>query len=130
MILGCVTWKGVLRLLRLSMVIISYAKQYYKILVHVARHFPAGNYLFQQGKAPVYRLMYVAITFLHEKNIITISWRAFKCNWKSWASDPDKASDTGREDGSKEDISVRFRIDWNHKRLCQITISFHNPQIT
>lgn len=85
MILECVTWKGVLRLLRLSMVIISYAEQYYKILderraVHVARHFPAGNYLFQQGKAPVYRLMYVAITFLHEKNIITISWRAFKCN--------------------------------------------------
>lgn len=110
MILECVTWKGALRMLRLSIVIISYAEKYKKILderLVVARHFLAGNYLFQEGmQAPVYRARSMWQWHSFVKNIITISWRAFKCNWKSksWASDPEKASDTGREDGSKEDI--------------------------
>lgn len=76
----------------------------------------------------------VAIKFLHRKNTITFSWPVqspvlnFIENLGLLIQT--KLQTLVGKTGEKRIFSVNFRIDWNHNRLCQITISIHNPQIT
>lgn len=78
MIWGCVTWEGVGTVTAVNGNI--NAEKYQEILDEnlwpaVARHFPAGNYLFQQDNAPVHRARSTQ-QFLHRNNISTLSWPA------------------------------------------------------
>lgn len=78
MVWGCVTWEGVGTVTAVNGNI--NAEKYQETLDEnlwpvIARHFPAGNFLFQQDNAPVHRARSTQ-QFLHRNNINTLSWPA------------------------------------------------------